>query len=110
MSAKTENARMVWIAVSDLRESVIHLSMAEIKTPKELGYRFPAEWELQEAIWFAWPVGRTLWPDCFDRVRKQVAALYVLAARYQYVRVLCVAEEQPIPVSYTTLRAHETAS
>ena len=70
--------------------------MAAFKTPKELGYRFPAEWERQEAIWFAWPVRRTLWPDCFDRVRKQFAALYVLAAHYQYVRVLCAAEEQPI--------------
>lgn len=87
---------MLWIAASDLSESVFLSSMAAIKTPKELGYRFPAEWEPQEAIWFAWPVRRTLWPDCFNRVRKQVAALYVLAARYQCVRVLCAAEEQPI--------------
>ncbi|MEC8209233.1 MAG: agmatine deiminase family protein, partial [Verrucomicrobiota bacterium] len=70
--------------------------MAAIKTPKELGYRFPAEWERQEAIWFAWPVRKTLWPDCFDRVRKQFAALYVLAAHYQHVRVLCAAEEQAV--------------
>jgi len=70
--------------------------MSRIQTPKELGYRFPAEWEPQEAIWFAWPVRRTLWPDCFDRVRSQLAALYMLAARFQTVRVLCAAEEQPI--------------
>ena len=87
---------MLWITLSDFSELVIFPLMAAFKTPKELGYRFPAEWEPQEAIWFAWPVRRTLWPDCFNRVRKQVAALYVLAARYQYVRVLCAAEEQPI--------------
>ena len=87
---------MLWIAVSDFSESVILSLMAAFKSPKELGYRFPAEWERQKAIWFAWPVRRNLWPDCFERVRKQVAALYVLAARYQYVRVLCAAEEQPI--------------
>jgi agmatine deiminase len=69
--------------------------MTRLQTPKELGYRFPAEWEAQEAIWFAWPVRRSLWPDCFDRVREQLAALYVLAARYQTVRVLCAAKEQP---------------
>lgn len=69
--------------------------MSRLQTPKELGYRFPAEWEPQAAIWFAWPVRRTLWPDCFDRVREQLAALYVLAARYQPVRVLCAAAEQP---------------
>jgi agmatine deiminase len=68
--------------------------MSYIVTPKELGYRFPAEWEPQAAIWFAWPVRRTLWPDCFDRVREQLAALYVLAARYQPVRVLCAESEQ----------------
>ncbi|MDQ8193302.1 agmatine deiminase family protein [Coraliomargarita sp. SDUM461004] len=68
--------------------------MSRLKTPKELGYRFPAEWEPQAAIWFAWPVRRSLWPDCFDRVREQLAALYVLAARYQPVRVLCALEEQ----------------
>jgi len=68
--------------------------MAKLKTPKELGYRFPAEWEPQAAVWFAWPVRRSLWPDCFDRVRERLAALYVLAAHFQPVRVLCPAEEQ----------------
>ena len=68
--------------------------MAKFKTPKELGYRFPAEWEAQEAIWFAWPVSRKLWPDCFDLVRDQLARLYVEAARFQKVRVLCSLSEQ----------------
>lgn len=68
--------------------------MPDSQTPRDLGFRFPAEWEPQEAIWFAWPVRRTLWPDCFDRVREQLAALYVLAARFQPVRVLVAAAEQ----------------
>ncbi|WPJ97982.1 agmatine deiminase family protein [Coraliomargarita algicola] len=69
--------------------------MSTFETPKELAYRFPSEWEPQSAIWFAWPVRRSLWPDCFDRVREQLAALYMLAAGYQAVRVLCAAAEQP---------------
>lgn len=68
--------------------------MSHQTTVKDLGYRFPAEWEPQEALWFAWPVRRSLWADCFDRVREQIAALYVSAARYQTVRVLCAAAEQ----------------
>ncbi|HYR44302.1 MAG TPA: agmatine deiminase family protein [Terriglobia bacterium] len=32
-------------------------------TPKSLGYRMPAEWEPQEAIWLAWPHNRLTWPD-----------------------------------------------
>ena len=57
--------------------------------PKELGYRYPAEWVPQEAVWFAWPVRDDLWPGVPDRVRHRMAELYVLAARYQPVRVLC---------------------
>jgi len=32
-------------------------------TPKSLGYRMPAEWEPQEAIWLTWPHNRLTWPD-----------------------------------------------
>lgn len=53
------------------------------------GFRFPAEWEPQEAVWFAWPIRRDLWSGRLDAVRQQLAALYVTAARFQAVRVLC---------------------
>lgn len=68
--------------------------MGQLKTPKELGYRFPAEWEPQEAVWFAWPARDDLWLGCLDNVRGQLAALYVLAAKYQTVRVLCPVSHQ----------------
>ncbi len=32
-------------------------------TPKSLGYRMPAEWESQEAIWLTWPHNKLTWPD-----------------------------------------------
>lgn len=32
-------------------------------TPKNLGYRMPAEWEPQEAIWLTWPHNEITWPD-----------------------------------------------
>jgi agmatine deiminase len=68
--------------------------MTALSTPKELGYRFPAEWEPQAAIWFAWPTRDDLWPGVLPRVREQLAALYVLAARFQPVSVLCPQSEQ----------------
>ena len=40
MSVKTASARMLWIAVSDLSESLVLSLMAAFKTSKELGYRF----------------------------------------------------------------------
>lgn len=63
--------------------------MNTLSTPKELGYRFPAEWEPQAAVWFAWPTRDDLWQGVLPQVREQLAALYVLAARFQPVRVLC---------------------
>jgi agmatine deiminase len=32
-------------------------------TPKSLGYRMPAEWEPQEAIWLTWPHNELTWPE-----------------------------------------------
>ncbi len=31
-------------------------------TPNTLGYRMPAEWEPQEAVWLAWPHNELTWP------------------------------------------------
>ena len=63
--------------------------MGTVLTPKQLGYRLPAEWERQAAVWFAWPAREDLWDGVLPQVREQLAALYVLAARFQPVRVLC---------------------
>src|ERR1700690_939078 len=37
----------------------------EGKTPGELGYRMPAEWERHEATWLGWPHELTDWPGKF---------------------------------------------
>lgn len=37
------------------------------KTPRELGYRMPAEWERHDAIWFQWPGKYVLAGDSADR-------------------------------------------
>jgi len=61
-------------------------------TSKALGYRFPAEWEPQEAVWFAWPLREELWGGRYTAVREQMVRLYAIASRFQVVRVLCPAE------------------
>ena len=38
------------------------------KTPVELGYRMPAEWERHDAIWLSWPHDPLTFPDCVERV------------------------------------------
>jgi agmatine deiminase len=54
--------------------------MASKKTPAELGYRMPAEWEPHAATWLSWPRREGIsFPDSFDRVlpalREMVSAL-----------------------------------
>lgn len=78
--------------------------MTRLTTPKELGYRLPAEWEPQEAVWFAWPSRDDLWPGRLDPVRAQLAKLYALAAKYQKVRVLCPERCQDTLRSYIDSR------
>ena len=54
--------------------------MSANKTPAQLGYRMPAEWEPHAATWLSWPRREGIsFPDSFDRVlptlRKMVGAL-----------------------------------
>jgi agmatine deiminase len=54
--------------------------MASNKTPAQLGYRMPAEWEPHAATWLSWPRREGIsFPDSFDRVlptlREMVGAL-----------------------------------
>ena len=45
-------------------------------TPRSLGYRMPAEWEPQAAIWLSWPHNRLTWPDTqLSKVRRTYANL-----------------------------------
>jgi len=38
---------------------------AALETPAALGFRMPAEWERQEAVWLSWPHKRATWPGNF---------------------------------------------
>ena len=61
---------------------------AEEGFPAELGYRWPAEWEEHAATWLAWPHNRNTWPDKFEPVPEQFAALVKAIARFEPVHVL----------------------
>ena len=43
-------------------------NLTSSKTPTELGYRMPAEWEKHDAIWLSWPHDPTTFPDCVEKV------------------------------------------
>ncbi len=43
-------------------------SAKEKLSPRDLGYRMPAEWEPHAATWLSWPHNRDTWPEELERV------------------------------------------
>ncbi len=57
-------------------------------TPRELGYRMPAEWEPHEATWLAWPHNREDWPGKFQPIPWVYAEIVRLLAAREKVHIL----------------------
>ncbi len=56
--------------------------------PRELGYRWPAEWEPHVATWLAWPHNLETWPGKFAPVPPVFAEFVRTLARFETVNVL----------------------
>ena len=63
------------------------------ETPKALGFRFPAEWELQEALWLSWPHKEESWPGKLETIYAPYAQFIKLVADDQLVRINVADEE-----------------
>jgi agmatine deiminase len=58
------------------------------KTPREMGYSFPAEWERQEGTWFSWPRPEGIsFPDKYHTVPKNLAAIIKAIVPRQRVHI-----------------------
>ncbi len=57
-------------------------------TPRELGYRMPAEWEPHEATWLAWPHNPEDWPGKFQPIPWVYAEIVRLLAMRERVHIL----------------------
>ncbi len=57
--------------------------------PASLGFRMPAEWELQRAIWLSWPHRRETWPGRrrFAPIPGKFAEIVAAIARYEDVHI-----------------------
>lgn len=64
-------------------------------TPAALGFRMPAEWEKQDAVWFSWPHKRTTWPGRFEAIPGVFARIVASVSRFERVRINCAARLQP---------------
>jgi agmatine deiminase len=63
------------------------------RTPRELGYRMPAEWEPHEATWLSWPHNLETWPGNFEPVPPVFAEIARALATDEEVRILVGTEE-----------------
>ena len=61
--------------------------MSFAATPKSLGYRFPAEFELHEATWLSWPHKEASWPGKLDAVYPYYAQFIKALAESEKVRI-----------------------
>jgi agmatine deiminase len=58
------------------------------KSPRELGYRMPAEWEPHEATWIAWPHNPEDWPGKFQPIPWVYAEIVGQLAQVEDVHIL----------------------
>ncbi len=57
-------------------------------TPRELGYRLPAEWDRHEATWLAWPHNPEDWPGKFQPIPWLYAEIVRLLAARERVHLI----------------------
>lgn len=57
------------------------------KTPAALGFRMPAEWEPQVAVWLSWPHNLKTWPGYFRPIPAKFAEIVAHISRYEEVRI-----------------------
>jgi agmatine deiminase len=57
------------------------------ETPRQLGYRFPAEWESQGATWFSWPHKEESWPGRFAPIPDVFTEIVRILAAHQHVNI-----------------------
>lgn len=62
---------------------------ASVVTPRQLGCRWPAEWEPHAATWLAWPHNPATWPGKFEVIPAAYAQFVRGVARHEPVRLLC---------------------
>lgn len=62
--------------------------MAKARTPADLGFSMPAEWERHEATWLGWPHNPTDWPDKLDTIRWVYGEMVRRIAPGEIVRML----------------------
>lgn len=57
------------------------------QTPAALGFRVPAEWEPQAAVWLSWPHRKKTWRRHFRPIPAKFAEIVACISRFENVRI-----------------------
>src|SRR4051812_7115366 len=76
-------------------QSKIEDGKSKMPTPAALGFRMPAEWERQSAVWLSWPHNAKTWPGQFRPIPAAFANFVAAVSRFEDVRINCAARLQP---------------
>ena len=63
------------------------MASSKSQTPAALGFRMPAEWEPQEAVWLSWAHKHASWPGHFRPIPYKFAEIIALISRFEDVRI-----------------------
>lgn len=56
-------------------------------SPAALGFRMPAEWETQAAVWLSWPHRRSTWPGLFREIGPAFSRFVAAISRFEAVHL-----------------------
>src|SRR4051812_22676598 len=59
----------------------------QIKTPRDLGYYFPAEWAKHTATWLSWPHKEASWPGKIESIYPVYAQFIKKVAEGEFVNI-----------------------
>lgn len=68
-------------------------------TPRQLGYRFPAEFEPHEAMWLSWPHNPDTWPGKIETIYPSYCAFIKEVTKSEEVRINVVDEAMKVKAS-----------
>ena len=79
--------------------SIINHHNTDFKTPQQLGFYFPAEWEKHTATWLSWPHKEASWPGKIDTIYTPYS---------QFIKAISAGENVCINVTNNSMEAFAT--
>lgn len=73
--------------INDSPSDIGHQTSDLKKTPKQLGYKFPAEWEPHEATWLSWPHKEESWPGKIEEIYPKYCEFIKILSEDEFVRI-----------------------